>query len=248
MDGPRQHGHSLIELMIGISLGVVLLLGVGLIFSAFHRSYLAQQADLQITQQGITAIDFLDHSMREAGSRMEPWKQQQLAAIGAASTNSNDGSDSIELLLQSEFNCYGNLNPITGPDGLPLSGIRILRFSRPAGSDRLAWFCSYEVAGHSTVVQVNNQTLVDGVDAFEVRYAEDLDDDGSPNRWVNAGAWHDPANVVQLEYELLINAGFSPLSGPELSYSVLGLLIGPFPDRWARQRFSSKVALRNRPG
>ena len=248
MGRPAENGHSLVELMIGISLGVILLLGVSLIFSAFHRSFLAQQADLQITRQGQAAIDFLDQTMRQSGSRTQPWNQPPLAAIGDASANSNNGSDSIELILQSDYNCFGNLNPLTGPDGLALSGIKTHRFGRPAGSERLAWFCSYEVAGHGTVVQVNNQTLVDGVDAFEIRYAEDLDGDGSPNRWVSAGDWANPADVIQLEYALLINAGYSPVPGAASSYTVLGQLIGSFTDDWARQVFGSKVAIRNRPG
>lgn len=63
----KQNGFSLVELMIGITLGLILLTGVMQIFLSSKNVFTSQQALSRIQESGRMAIEFLSRDIRMAG-------------------------------------------------------------------------------------------------------------------------------------------------------------------------------------
>lgn len=64
---PRISGFGLIELMIGILLGSILLLGLAKVFSASRETYQASEGLARVQENGRFAVDFLQRDVRMAG-------------------------------------------------------------------------------------------------------------------------------------------------------------------------------------
>jgi type IV pilus assembly protein PilW len=63
----KQHGLTLVEIMIAITISVVLLAGVGKIFVSSKHTYRVQDALSRVQENGRFAADFLTRSIRMAG-------------------------------------------------------------------------------------------------------------------------------------------------------------------------------------
>lgn len=64
----KQHGLSLIELMIAVSLSLVLILGVGNLFSSSKQTFRVQDNLSRMHESARFALDTLSHHLRMAGS------------------------------------------------------------------------------------------------------------------------------------------------------------------------------------
>lgn len=67
----RQHGLSLIELMIAMALSLLLMLGVLQIFLSSKQTYSANSALSRVQESGRFAIDFITYDLRNAGYKGE---------------------------------------------------------------------------------------------------------------------------------------------------------------------------------
>ena len=94
-------------------------------------------------------------------------------------------------------------------------------------------------------MQINNQTLVDNIDSFQVLYGEDSDRDGNPDQWVNAGDWASPENVAVITLALLVAAEKDVPGQTDTTYQVLDYDTGPLAGSGKRELMQTSVALRN---
>jgi len=53
---------------------------------------------------------------------------------------------------------------------------------------------------------VNSQPLLDNVETIQFQYGEDLDGDGSSDRYVNAGNWAAVGNIVSIRVGLILSS------------------------------------------
>jgi type IV pilus assembly protein PilW len=67
----RQSGLTLIELMVGLALGVLLLFGVGLLFSQNKQSYLQNEQLARLQEDARFAIEELSRDISMAGFMAE---------------------------------------------------------------------------------------------------------------------------------------------------------------------------------
>jgi len=69
---PYQQGVSLIELMVAMTIGCILILGITQIFITNQKSYLFQQAQLGNQENGRFALAMLGQELSKAGYRSQP--------------------------------------------------------------------------------------------------------------------------------------------------------------------------------
>jgi type IV pilus assembly protein PilW len=88
--------------------------------------------------------------------------------------------------------------------------------------------------------------MVPGVEAMEVSYGIDTDDDVIVNQYVNANAVTDWSQVISVTLAVLIRSA-EQTSGTvdSRAYTLLGATRLPFNDRFQRSIFSTTVTLRN---
>lgn len=63
----RNSGFTLVEVMVAITLSIVLLAGVGQIYSSSKQIYRLQEAQSRVQENGRFAIEFLNRDIRQAG-------------------------------------------------------------------------------------------------------------------------------------------------------------------------------------
>jgi len=193
-------GFSLIELMIGMVLGSFLLAGIISSFSAASASFIAINDRYELLQNANRGLRFITTASREAGypNLIAGEYPTPVSAVSVKSA----GDDILILEGWSRQNCFGNANSVIDSNNRPGLYLRVQRFQRKDSS--LRWRCGYGSNRNSLVIQSNNQTIIDNVSAFQIRYFEDSNQDGSVDRAVNAGLWNTTAAIQQLEVTLML--------------------------------------------
>lgn len=209
-----QSGLTLIELMIAMALGLfVLLAATGLLLSS-KAGYTVQDQTAHVQESGRYAMDILSRAVRQTGnedSSMMPAAMMQEATPnvvgldamtvkktaagldGASAKGVVNGSDVLALRFFGDgtdeqdgtiLNCAGL--PVAAPglsdDAESGRGWSIFFVGEDAkGEPELR--CKYR-----TQTGWNADAIVRGVESFQVLYGVDADDDGLPDRFVNADA------------------------------------------------------------
>ena len=91
------------------------------------------------------------------------------------------------------------------------------------------------------------EELVEGIDSMQIRYGEDVDNDGDVDNWTPAGGVVDWTRVLSIEVTILARSADE--YGTEVDtvvYNVGGMQFDPVDDRRLRQVFSTTVGVRNR--
>ena len=206
-------GFSLLELLIGMTLGSFLLLGLISSFSSSSAAFIAISDRYELLQNATRGLRFVASASREAGFPNLPVANYP-AAISTSSQKSGL-NDILVLEGWSRQNCFGNTNPALDSNNHPRLYFRQQRFQLQA--DTLRWRCGYGADSASLVIQSNNQTLINHVATFSIRYFEDSDLDGAVDRAVNAGGWNSVEAIQQLEITLGLYSD-SNHSGNKQSY------------------------------
>lgn len=209
----KQSGLTLIELMIAMALGLfVLLAATGLLLSS-KAAYTVQSQMAYVHESGRYAMDILSRAVRQAGHedhRMPITMTQEAtpnvigldamtlkkatAGLNGASTKGMvNGSDVLALRFFGDgadeqdgtiLNCAGL--PVAAPDASD---------DAESGRGWSIFFVGKDAAGepelrckYRTQTGWNADAIVRGVESFQVLYGIDADDDGMPDRFVNADA------------------------------------------------------------
>lgn len=91
------------------------------------------------------------------------------------------------------------------------------------------------------------QEIIPGVQAMQIQYGVDTDNNMTINSYVNASAAVNWSQVISVSIALLVRS--AEANSPTLdgrTYTLLGTNLGPFNDRFQRSLFTTTVALRNR--
>lgn len=216
----RQHGFSLLELMIGVCLSSLLLSGIVQLVSGSVSAYRLQLSLGQMGDSGRYARDVLLTHIGQSGFQPQPWLNPSgfPALTGESIDGGSSAADQLGLQRWSRKNCYGNANPVTGSDGQPAFYLLRARFSVNT-SNNLAIKCQYGPDAASLQTQVNNFGLIEDVESMQVLYAEDRDEDGVADSWVKAGAWLQESNVRAVKLALLLSTpqAFDEAAGTSLT-------------------------------
>ena len=159
----RQGGFTLIELMTSMLIGVILVAGAITIFDAFGRAVRVQNAIANQADSGRYALERLASEIRMAGYREEAWLRPPLDDAIVVS-DGGSAPDTVTVRYEATTDCVGVAT--VGPDFLATN-----RFDVVNGN-----------------LRCNGEVLANGVENLQVLLGEDLDDDGSTNRFLPPAA------------------------------------------------------------
>ena len=206
----RQHGMTLVELMIALTIGALVLLGAGSLLGIANASYAAQRDATAVDDGGRYALDLMARAVRQAGLRdwdtidpaavADPLQPARIVGLDARSLAKTSfgiddplpdiahGSDVLALR-------YHGAGPAPAGDG---SVVNCAGFPVHASED--GWSIFY--VAHNTQGEAELRckyrgatawgadAVVAGVDSFQVLYAVDTDTpaDGVANAYLHAAA------------------------------------------------------------
>jgi hypothetical protein len=207
--------------MLALLLGGLLTTALVGVVTASTGAWKVQQELAAMQESTRLAVRALQDASAGAGFSPEPWDAASMAAAvdDASADDALPGGDRLVLTTRSERDCFGRMNPATGPTGAPrFDLLRRTFFARSDGN--LVTRCEYGPDNASLVAQINNQGLAEHVEAFQVLFAEDTNADGHADRWVGAGQWQDENRLRGVRFALLL-ASPGPLMEPLATVHVL---------------------------
>ena len=221
----RQHGFTLIEIMIALVLGAFLIGGVLQIFLNSKQTYRMQDNLSRMQENGRFAMEFISRVVREAGYREWGCSTGSSSATAVAGTNDSgfNGSDTVTVTKQ-DNTC----------------GVATKTFSIQTGaSGQPALF--KKVNGAPAV------EMIEGIENMQILYGEDTDlpVDGTPNYYVPADQVVHMSKVVSVRISLLAVSLEDNLTSQPVPYTYNRTPTTP-TDRKLRRVFTSTIALRNR--
>jgi len=219
----RQRGLSLIELMIGMVLGLIVISAVFNMYVGSTRSSQFSEGLQSMQENGRFGIGVLRRGFRLAGYS----PGMPVAPLKIASS----GVDTVVVQQLREYDCNGEKTTTS-------SGIAVNTYAFDAGRNEIT--CT----GNSANARA--MPIVEDVDGFRVLYGLDTDNDKVPERFVGWSADINPGQVSALRIALLVNSG-KPIRSRNVSEShVLFDQEIDTEDRYARYVFTSTIKLRNR--
>lgn len=206
----HQRGLTLIELMIAIALGLfVVMTAIGLLIAS-KAAYVVQDQHAHVQETGRYAIEILARAVRQAG--YENWNDGAAPAFSSTSLGANVvGMDAMTLKRNTNaFDAATSTDAVNGSDVLALRFFGASTYGEdgailncaglavPASGDgeERSWsifFVAKDSAGepelrckYRTKTSWNADAIARGVESFQVLYGVDADDDGLPERYLNA--------------------------------------------------------------
>lgn len=172
-----QHGFTLVEIMVAITLSMFLVGGLVQIYSSSKRSSILQSTLAEYQENQRFALDFLNRDIRMAGffdqsiqTSIKPVDKFHYKPLDATDDKNSknatdDGSDIITVQYESDRDCMGNKIDDTIADNIGPNGRTIAINKYTVESETL--YCE----GNASI---RKQPLIDGVVNMQVLYGEDL--------------------------------------------------------------------------
>lgn len=210
----KQHGMSLLELLIACVLTALLMAGLVHFASAAGSGNRLMENQAMLQDQLRVAKRVLGPAVIQAGFSPRPWQaDHSLEALGEGTADAHSrGNDRLVVREWSDRNCFENLNPQKDAEGQAAFHIRESTFD--VSSDRhLTRDCRYGPSPAELVVQVRRQGLVPGVESFQLLFGEDSNGNGNVDRWTRSQEWGDISSVAGVKVGLLL-ASQDPVAEP----------------------------------
>lgn len=246
-----QGGIGLIEILIGITMSLLLIAGFINLFLNNKRAYLLDENLTTMQRNGQFAHMILNRTLRLAGYRTVPdlsdmqgyADYENIFPAGSefirGTDNDSNGSDTLTVRYQGSANgdIYDCLATPVGANEVAESYFFI------NANNQLV--CS---ATNNGVANPNNPAiLVENVEAMQIRFGEDTDDDGIVNQYVPASfPGLDYSRVLAVRISLLLRTDnqTNPVSDTKL-HTVQDVEFGPFNDNFLRKVFTTTIQLRS---
>lgn len=250
-----QHGVSLIEILISITISLFLLGGVLQAFLNNKQAYRISSAFGELQENGRFLSDYLPRVIRMSGYRTPPVDTMFATTdtlypsasshIQVVDNLGENGSDIITVRYQGSGDGAGN------PDGtvrdclnqsIDSNTIALSVFSINANDELVC-----QATNPNAPTNVSTEILVPGVENIQVLFGEDVDNDRSADRYVSANfAGINLNNVVSIRLSILLkstNEIYKTIDNN--SYNLLGTVYSPTPDYRIRKPMVFTIFLRN---
>lgn len=246
----RCGGFSLVELMIGMVVGLFLLAGIVQIYLSNKASFNAQQTQAELQENARVSSFVLDLIIGHTGFRPNAFEDEE-EALTAAALAGNEGDSGTPDSLTASFvsdgrlhDCLGNLLPL---DTEARNEFRL----QDAGGGLFDLMCESERFTPGTGTVNLTRALVSNVETMQFLYGLDTDGDNTVNRYVDAdgvGANFSDVLSVRVALVLVTENNLRPEGGPQ-KFSIFGgaeQAFGAANDLRQRELVEYVVALRNR--
>lgn len=252
----HQHGLSLVELLVGMTLGLIVITSLGYILLSSRSTYLTQDASARLQETGRQVLDNIGRDLRLAGrvaiipvttdTRIE-WPSDTNAIEGTDGT-----SDSLTVRYQLDDTGSNEIEDCNGYSAGTLDDIGT-RFDITGTTKHYATVeNTYSITDNSIYCDGNggsSQPMADNVEDLQITYGLDTDGDYAPNQYVNANYFSNStqnwSQVVSVRICVLVRseAGATKVSQ---SYENCSGTSTSSNDTRLRRTFSATYNLRNR--
>lgn len=173
-----QHGLTLIEIMVAMTIGLIILIGVGTVFLSSLRTYRIQEDSARLQESGRYALEAIGRSVRQAGFSNMPISGDMFAGFAGVPVNgTNAATDTITLQydgLAGDRDCEGTQ--------LAVNAVVTETYSLNANNELV---CDGIDAGNAA------QPLVGNVFDMQILYGIDTNTDQSVDQYQAApGNWN----------------------------------------------------------
>jgi hypothetical protein len=225
------------------------LLGLVQFATAAGASRRLQDSQSRLQDQARTAVRLLGDAVGEAGFDPAPWSGEYALddAFAGSADDISSLSDRLVVRGWSDRNCFDNLNPVSGADGRPAFFLRESSFDLN-GDGQLTRSCRYGPSATELTMQVRRQGKVPGVDAFQLLFGIDGDDDGNAELWVGAGGWVRPARVLGVRLGLLLRGADPVAERSSVDHAILDRAFTSPADGHLRLPVEFTIAVRGQTG
>ena len=227
----RQAGLTLIELIISMTIGLVLVLGVATIFNTSKRSFVLQNGLSSISETARFSVDTLNWHTRMAGFRDVEWARGRVDNALTITDGGAAGSDSISVTYAAAFDC----NRTAAVDGFVTIQFGIVPVEVPVDP----------LNPSNNALACNNQILFENVVDMQIFVGEDTDNDGIVNRFRVQDGTIASNRIKVLNINLLIRTDDNSLSDTAPTFVNNFWSIAPVNDGRLYQEYSFNIAVRN---
>lgn len=221
----RQSGLSLVEMMIGLVLGLIIISGVFNTYLGSTRSSRFSQGLQEIQENGRYGITTLQRGIRLAGYTPDADIDTPLDVI-------NSGPNTIVVKVKDTHDCNGEVTTT-------VDGIAINTYTHDPVISAIT--CTGNVNPRAMEV-------VEGVEAMRFLWGISSDGDDTPEQYIPYSATINPNEVVAMRVAILVSSSERIRSrATEETHVLLDEEVVSNKDKFARNVFTTTVKLRNKP-
>ena len=226
----RQRGLSLVELMIGLVVGLLLILVVTGLYVTSVRSSTFTDSIMAVQENGLYGVSTLKSGFRLAGF---PAPDNPTGVVQALDIQNSSATSVVVRAVQSH-DCSGRATTAT-------NGLAVNTYTHDVSTKEIR--CQGNQANSDVVA------VVEDVERFRVLYG--IDNDGNdqtcePNSFVSHANTLDSSQVVAIRFAMLINSPDTILtSNSSESFLLLDESYTTPDDRLLRELFVADALLRN---
>lgn len=199
----HQSGLTLLELLISMSLGLLLLVGIGTVYVGSNQTYRVQQDNARLQETGRYALEVIGRSLRQAGYRdvsassVNPDNPATWTAI-SGTNGSGAAPDTITLQYQwtnGDRSCNGDSAGTAGDlvwDSFNLASA-VLR-------------CDGDIYTLPAAPNPSVQPLLDLIEDMQLLYGVDTDGDQTANLYTDASSVANWGQVVNVKVCVLVHS------------------------------------------
>ncbi len=239
MKSEKNNGFTLVELMVGMVLGLILIAAVVTVYLSSSKTNRTSQGVLNANSNIQFAIDLLKDDFARAG-----WANNTSLAYSLSSPLSSDyvnfdggaGSDTIKIQYESCDNSDSDNKCLTsGIDSTDCNGVAV------SGGDIITNV--YSVNANKELI-CNNQVLISNVESFQVLYGQVT---ATGIEYVIASNISDPSRVHSIRFGLIVSSDINTADKKvSKSIQLLDKTITS-NDQKVKLKYESTVVVLNKP-
>jgi type IV pilus assembly protein PilW len=219
----EQRGMGLVELMIGIALGLVLLIALGYFLLGSRQANRTHDDLSRMQESGRQALEILGTAIRQAGYKADA--DAAFAGVALLGTNSTPDTITIQYDAQQdgEADCTG---------------------ANVAAGALVTY--AFTVNG-SRELTCNGTAVADNIEDMQIVYGLDSNGDGIIESYQEAGGVADFGQVAAVRVNLLVRGPSTHAATGNQTYTFNGAGVTK-TDGFLRQVFSATFTVRNQAG
>jgi type IV pilus assembly protein PilW len=189
-----QAGLTLLELLISLSLGLLLLTGIGTIYVGSNQTYRVQEQNARIQESGRYALEVIGRSLRQAGYWNIPISPVALqTAFGGTPINGANGAGTAADSVTVQYDGVAGSRDCEGTNITTAMLPVVVQDTIQLDAANFELECESNVDG---TVANDPQPLVSNVEDLQFLYGIDATGDQSADRYVAApGNWNQVVSV-----------------------------------------------------
>ncbi len=249
-----QQGFTLVELMIAMTIGLIILLVIGTIFTSNRQAFRMQEDNARIQESGRFALEIIGNSIKQAGYAEIPFTGFKVAFAGVAITGADGAAGAPDTLTVQYDGVTGDTSCSTTIDPAEVAAGRTTiqnHFNLDVANAELQCEGANEITPAIPGPPPTGNVILENIEDLQILYGIDTTNDQSANQYIAA-----PAAFADPLWEQVVTARVCVLIRSEKTNVVVsaagtyldcnGVAVAVPADRRLRRAFTGTFNLRNR--